>query len=534
MYRVLIVDDESVIRLGIKSIINNLNGDFIVSAMASNGAIALKLIDKLSPHIIITDLVMPKIDGIQLIEAVSKKKLFTKIIVISNYDDFNLVKSAMKLGAFDYMLKLNLSEETLLKVLNASACELELERKEYSELQQNEITKQSNQNMLRKIYIKELILDSSHTLQSNIGQSPYNIFDNNKFNMIYLEIDAYHEYFRDDSEKSKDSFGRTMIDIVDDIMSNVNIKYTIEVMSGVFIILLEFEKLNICISSLCHRISRDIKQYINVLTTIVYSNEYITIQNITQIYARTTTKAKEKFYSGSGNIFNLEEPQKSPSNTYVSEIFDGIFKNIIESMRMCNEQSVLDNIDELIQFIKKEQTPAELVLKYTEILIAYIRRSLDENTFVNSVAFKNCEAIGNYKNILTEVLFHIYDDYIKNEVDTQKTEVISIIKYINRHLNEKIELHQISEEIKMNTSYLCRLFKNETGITIMQYITDKRMTKAAELLSNTDKKMFEIASEVGLSDALYFSKIFKKYYNISPTDFRQKRNDGSIKLRPIN
>lgn len=128
MYKVIIVDDEKIVRIGLKTIIKwNENGYELVGE-AKDGISAFSMVQKYNPDIIITDLKMPNLDGIGLIKKLKEENYKCKVLVLSNYSDFELVKEAMKLGAVDYILKLTMQPDDLLKILNQMSQQLNKEK----------------------------------------------------------------------------------------------------------------------------------------------------------------------------------------------------------------------------------------------------------------------------------------------------------------------------------------------------------------------------------------------------------------------
>ena len=129
--KVLVVDDEFIIRVGIQTILEQASGDYEYVGSAGNGKSALKEIELLQPDIVITDIKMPEMDGIQLIQEIRKRKWPIGIVVLSSYSEFELVKEAMKQGAADYILKLSLTEESLIAAMDEAAKRISREQRSF-------------------------------------------------------------------------------------------------------------------------------------------------------------------------------------------------------------------------------------------------------------------------------------------------------------------------------------------------------------------------------------------------------------------
>ncbi|MFQ7538323.1 MAG: helix-turn-helix domain-containing protein, partial [Clostridium sp.] len=103
-----------------------------------------------------------------------------------------------------------------------------------------------------------------------------------------------------------------------------------------------------------------------------------------------------------------------------------------------------------------------------------------------------------------------------------RKEILDAMEYINANMNRKVTLKEIADSIGMNESSLSRMFKSETGVNLNYYINEKKMKKAMELLSSESSMIKDVAAAIGMDDQLYFNKVFKKYYNVSPSEFKKK------------
>ena len=110
---------------------------------------------------------------------------------------------------------------------------------------------------------------------------------------------------------------------------------------------------------------------------------------------------------------------------------------------------------------------------------------------------------------------------LEDEIKRYRHEIVTVIRYIHGNFNERVTLHQLSREVLLNESYLSRLFKSETGRTINHYLNEVRIYHAAQLLCNETLMIKEIAKQVGIKDQLYFDRVFKKFYNMTPTEYRK-------------
>lgn len=398
MINVLIVEDEYITRMFLSNIINWQDYNMNLVAVAKDGKEALDIIENQDIHIVITDLKMPNINGNELIKILKSKYYSGKIIVLSNYDDFELVKDAMKNGAYEYLLKVTISKDEIIDVLKKAIKELDENNKS---ININDIIEISNEKLKVNEYIQEYLKGNKNINLDIEIKSKYL----NKCTFIYLRA-LSTDIKNSDIEKRLSSFIHNVItnsttNITSEIFSIVQIK------RSEYSVVIKTNNNNLDIELLLSNITRNVLQYLNV-------------------------KFEKVLYK----------------------------KDI--------------SIDECLEIINNE-------------------RKEDK-----------------YK--------------INSKVITCRIEIKNIIEYINNNLEKRLTLDSLAKIVNMNESYLSRIFKEEVDITISEYIKIKRLEKATELLKIKDARVKDVAISVGIQDQLYFSRLFTKKFNMTPTEYKEKYN----------
>ena len=394
--RVLIVEDEYITRNFLSSIINWNENNMELVGVAKDGIEALNIINKNKIDIIITDLKMPKMDGNMLIKELNKMKFEGKIIVLSNYDDFNLVKESMKDGAFEYLLKVTINKDELLDILNKAKDEL---------IKDNKLIKNDN-----------IIEISEEKLRVN----------------EYLE-----RYLKGNREFTLD----------ETLIKKYLIDYT-------FV-------------------------YLRVASTVV------------------DTLDKEKKIS-----------------SFISNIISTCALHINSKMLTL----VNINRNEYGIFVKSNKNSEDI-----DVLVTNITRNIKLYLDIEfeKIIHKQCgsidEALSIIKNEKEE------DQYkINSKIASCRPEIKKIIEYINHNLEKKLSLESLAKLVNMNESYLSRIFKDELSMTISDYIKITRLEKSKKLLREKDTRIKDVAINVGIHDQLYFSRLFAKKFNMTPSEYRDK------------
>ena len=394
--RVLIAEDEYITRNFLSSIINWEEHDMTLVSLAKDGLEALNIIKKENIDIVITDLKMPKMDGNTLIKNLKEIKFKGKIIVLSNYDDFRSVKEAMKNGAYEYILKVTISKNELLEILEKARAELINSNKL---IKGNNIVEISSEKLKVNEYLEMYLKGEVNiTIDSNLEQKYLN-----NFNFLYLRA-VTTDVENSEKEKKLNSF---ISNVINSCALDVNSKLMslIHIRRNEFGIIIKTDNKIDDINLLAGNITRNVKQYLNIK-----------------------------------------------------------FEKVI--YKQCKE------IKECLALIENERQKS------------------------------------NYQ--------------INSKVIGCRREIKKLIEYINNNLEKKLNLEILAKVVNMNESYLSRIFKDELGMTISDYIKNTRLEKAKELLKDKDMRIKDVSISVGIQDQLYFSRLFTKFFNMTPSEYRER------------
>lgn len=394
---ILIVEDEYITRTFLTSIINWKENNMNLIGTAKDGFEAMSIVKQEIIDIIITDLKMPKMNGNDLIKELRDINFDGKIIVLSNYDDFNMVKDAMKNGAFEYLLKATINKDELLKTINNAKKELENTKK----------------NMKR-----------------------YNLIDisNEK-----LKVQEFLEEYL----KNKDTI---------ELEENLKVKYLTNL-------------------NLIHVIAED--------------------KDIDDV------KKEKKLGEFISNIVNTHALYTNLDFTSIINIRRNEYVIIIKINKIIDLELLLSNIKRNVHYYLGINFKEVFLQKFNDInsVLNYINKKYEEDKYKFNDKVYNC-----------------------------RVEVKKVIVYIENNINKKISLEKLASVVNMNESYLSRIFKEELNITISDYIKLKRLEYAKELLKQKNMRIKDVAINVGISDQLYFSRMFTKQFGITPSDYRDKYN----------
>ena len=535
MYKLILVDDEEEVRKGIVQKINWQQYGFDLVGQAENGREALEIAEKFTPDIVITDIKMPFMDGLELSEALKKRFPTIKIIILTGFDEFEYAQKAINLNVIEYVLK-PLSSKELIKVLVRVKTQID-----------EEMLKKEDMEVLKEYYEKSLpILKEKfliYLITSKLGKEEiqekcknYNInLNGSRFVVAAININYQLTYHDEDMNNSNelDVIRFAVFNIVEEIVN----KYGrgIVFMHNQYIVLIDpfFEESNSTIFNKTHSILEEIRQsvekYLKTTITIGLGTIIKDISNISDSYRNAISALDYRLIMGNNRVIWIEDIEPSNKEKIT---FDEIMEHdLSSSIKVGTEKEVIETIDRI--FFKHAGAKVHFkdyqifllealttIIKTAEGLNVDLLDIFGEhyNLFVELYEFNDLNQVKNwFKSISIKIMRYI----IKDRKDTCALLVEKAKIYISKNYSESnITINTLCYYLHISPTYFSFIFKRETKTTFINYLTQIRMDASKELIKNTKMKSFEIAYKVGYSEPNYFSYCFKKHFRISPSEYR--------------
>lgn len=486
MYKILIVDDEKLLRQGFKNMVDWRKHNFVIVGEASNGEEAIDKINTLSPDIVVTDVKMPIMDGIELTRYIKKHYTDIEVIVLSSFDDFNYVKETMKSGAVEYILKPTMEYGELFQVLEKTCSQIHNKP-------------QTNKNSL-KTYSKSVA-----NLQCFIDY-----YNNNRHRFIY------------------NNFILLLYTPINNIESHVfaNVED-----NNMFYMPYNFTNVGICLvnfnDSYCGNIYNHIKSMIALVQRDVYffaSDIYYELSLTKEKYELLMQKLDLRFYLKKNTLIS-ESYSLEPLEFFCIDN-KALMPFITQRDYVQLKKYIYLEIEKYItrkQYIKESHLKNTLTETYF-----FIKNSLSEDYDMQEITFKGPEHLQcihnseeystlmpSYDKILCDIFNHVDTQHFKRYGGT----IGDAICYIKNNYDKDITLTSISKLFHLNKSYFCELFKQQTGENFSKYLANLRIKNAKKLLKNSDYSVYEISEIVGYKDSSYFCKVFKSITGMSPLKY---------------
>jgi two-component system response regulator YesN len=521
----MLLDDEEIVIKGIQKVFDLNALGFEVVGTFQNPLKALEQADVLKPDLIITDIKMPQMDGLEFVSFVKQKLPDVEIVILSGYDDFSYAQTAVKLEVSDYLLK-PIKKEDFKNMLQRIYRKIEekLSQKSYyhslQKFAENNYTELKNHlflhlaeegvfdedcyRALKKNWAEDFLQTAYLLVKADIYQietaGDY-MSELGKINhQLREELSAYgdvEEFFSDESfyyflygvEKEIETDVKSSMRAFSDAKRQEGIPFAVGV-SHVYKGLDQmFMARNDCVRQiLMFEVNIDDETEMNPVRRqdVNLTIPYMEIENLFRSVSVGDTKnmreSVEKIYEYPGNTLPLMYRDYSFSITFLI------------LLRICQLQNKYDVSEAIV---------SQKLLELKNLRKEYPTAEEQKKLVANSA----CKL----SNLIAS-----------QEVGTPSKIILSALDYINIHFSENISLSDVADNINLSKNYLCDLFKKELGVTFINYVTNLRIEKAKEYLVSTDMKMYEVSDAVGYSDYAYFSQIFKKHTGITLSAYRRQ------------
>lgn len=539
MYRVLLVDDEVLVREAISENIRWNELGYELAGNCQNGKEAIEFLEINSVDLVLTDICMPFVDGLELSKFIYNFSKNINIIIFSGYDDFEYAKKAIKYNVEEYLLKPVTASE-LSEVL--SGLKEKLDNKKKKEEKYFKLYESYNKNKLF-IYSKVLndMIKGNKTAEENEKALCENniLLDAAAYQVAIVEIDFDGDGKTQEAQNKQYSSLMTfaIYNICDEILQQNQRGLACLGNDNRVLILFKINALNELgqkTKKACSEISSKIMQFMKLGVTISLGRKVKALKDIHKSYEEAEYSMKYQYLFGESTIIDMEEilKERKLNEDIVLEV---MIDSLILAIKMNDSSGITSNLKQIEQSIKSafaDKNKSDLYLQQIIIGICNaLKASEIEKTKLQLFRNQIIADIAGAKTLgkVMELLIR-YCNKAGSEIELQKNtsgkkQALLAMDYIEKNYsNTELNLHSICSYLSISASRFSTIFKNATGETFMEVLIRIRMQKAKELLENTDLKNYEIAEKTGFSDPHYFSIVFKKMTGKTPSEYaREKR-----------
>jgi len=527
MNKILLVEDEQIVRLALKSLIEWEKYNIDINYEAANGEEAILILEKHPDiDIILTDINMPIMDGIELIEYVNTLKINPEIVVLSAYDDYSLVRKAFKIGVNDYIIKSEMEPD---KILELFLKIIGKKNKNQSNNSSNLIEKE-NKNK----FLKMLIEGKEQIPSVDLSKVDLNINEKNIM-ACFLWIDEYSEIKKRYADNTLQHFMNGICNTIYQTISNYGIGEVICISPEEYTIIISNDtssnkKVRETIMELLDKVRYALFNYLNIKTTIGISSIKNGFINIHTLFEEAKQNAGYRYIIGKGRNIYPEDVENIKFSKQATII--GKEKKLLDSLKELNKEKIKVELSNLLGVIGNlyAERIEDTFGYYFELIFLIMQFLSHTSQGVTNIFNHNTDfykIIGTFEtqkeinDWINNLVMNIVDYLIENNNENTCKIVRMSQNYIMQNYMQKISLNEVSEYVGLSEGYFSKLFTKEANNTFIQYLTNLRIEKAKELLNDPNKKIYEVCEEVGYESVEHFSRIFKKYTEISPKKYQK-------------
>lgn len=528
MIKVLIVDDEMLARMGIKSLIAWNQRGYTVVGEAENGKKAIQLIKELEPDIVILDIKMPVMNGVEVIKEVNKESYQPAFIVLSSYDDFDYVKQALILGAKDYFLKLELTPEQLLEALDRIWDERSRQQKQFikSKPSYAEQLTSNDYKIIKSNFLKEII--QGRNFEEKEIQTKLNSLgillpeERLQCGVVLINgMEVYQKY----KKNERHLFQFAVENIISEILLNYRYGHAVVSQSKEITVIFADEAPEDTerkMQELMKSILKALKVYLNITGSLGISNIRKGYRSIKDSYREALEAANEGSAQVDRNRYEVKE------DGVIFEMNDFI-KNFENILHTSDAEKLKDCIGRMIGRLKRGSDLSKDVLRSlcSTLLLSVSNIMTSRNNDLKLVELWGNDPFQSIEHLYTDFDFIVwfeqlekYTALIFNSAGECSKLIHRAKQFIHKHYSSNVSLEGIAEELNISPNYLSSLFRKETRESVVEYLTRYRIDRAKELLTTTDYRIYEIGQMVGYESEQYFSRVFKKVVGVPPAKFK--------------
>jgi two-component system response regulator YesN len=529
-YTCFIVDDEDLIIQRLELYFSELSHKetrFHLVGKANNGLKGIEEILKLKPDIVISDIVMPRMDGIAMIEQLKLELPHTQFILLTAYSTFEYAQRAIHANVMEYIVKVPLNEADLDRALGKAAGILDEVKKKEEEFQSLNVSVLENKYRVRKQFFNELIRGEipSHRASKFANRMESQFFQTN-YCCFIVEMNLYESFRNEYSAVDQNILKYAITNVIEETVMNSGKGVATDLSGNRFIGFLSWENnrsemdTEFACQELGSQIISHLQQYLNQRVSVAFGGPHRGWESIKQAYTEAQNVSEDFYY-------HAEKVVKTPAHRFHyrndrrEEFQQKLADFLVGVQRQVSKEELEKEFAELNQFATDHKIHRSIMAPMLRDLYRdIIMKFKSGNTSTSDIAEFPIEFMA-----FREQLAYISDftfEYVHAGQLLHRAEIMRAMRFIEKNLKQRLTLEAIAEDVNLAPSYFSSLFKKTMNEGVISYINRKKIQLALELLNVQDYSLLELCEEVGIVNEGYFCKLFKEYTGDTPKQYRIK------------
>lgn len=532
LLKLVIVDDEPILLQGLLKTYDWGKMGFEVVGTAQSGEQAIEVIEEKRPHVVLTDIRMKKVTGLMVIEEIKRRGIKCLFIVLSAYREFNYAQQACELGAFAYLLK-PIEDDKLWETMESAyqTCIQQLDRMEKMESWEKMVMNES-EGFLQVIIQKYLQNKLSHEKLEEVFRTVDDVILNgDRFIAVCVDVELTYKITNPlEYESAKFS----LVQYLTKVIGEQHFYWSFESEEGYYVFLVKTER-NDTVKEL-KQILEETKKAKESLIVASMSKPYKGIDGIRQSYEEAR-KLYELASASGASVFTMPEEVRETKDRTLQNYPQESEVLVVNAIRKNEEKELKEAFVHFIyslpadeelqcQYMHKVMLRAEFEIKdsygMTEVLSAQFK-----NYYSNIRKLSAAKTVNVCYKILCSAIEERKHSSNKDDAKYFKEYMASAVAYIDEHLeDENLSIVSVATHVYLNSVYFGRVFKNTFHMTFKQYLLQRRMERAKELLEHGAESVGAVCEQVGISNQSYFSHLFKEYTGKLPSEYKREFEKG--------
>ncbi|MFD0717167.1 response regulator [Paenibacillus sp. GCM10027626] len=521
--RAMLVDDEPIILQNLQTVVPWESLEIEVAAVATNGQKALEIAEQIRPDLILSDIRMPKMDGIDFLRQLRELDIECEVVMLTGYGEFEYARSVMRHGVRNYLLK-PIDYEELQRVVAQTAAEIR-QRKSLNHAERR--TKDTALNLAyEKMLTEALVGTFDPAVQAMLAADGMDVADAS-FHFWLADIDSFANGSVVLSKAERKVWNFAVRNVMEETLrENARSFILLQLREGEYCIFIaDPDGEEGWTRQVSAQVQHSIRQYTKQQVSIAYQLNRVSLDELHETY-RNLQLTLRMTPDRQQTLVAAETPEtKDCLNVSMWKDMEEVV-SALKRMKRDELEEAWGGLGRRInELAEQSQLRAVRMLSYLNL---YVIRELEDMKLLDDAEKQNLWARMETERTLEELLEDIrllLSKCLEASLKRKPGDVLMLRakEYIERHIADDIGIDELAEVLGISSSYFSLLFKQHFGVTFVEHITRQRIELAQSLLAFSDNSVANIGKQVGYQERRYFTKVFQKYVGLTPSEYRESR-----------
>ncbi|WP_138755961.1 response regulator transcription factor [Paenibacillus sinopodophylli] len=522
MYKVIIVDDEMIVRHAVKTIIKWEDSRFEYAGSAASGVSAIELVRRTNADIVITDIKMAEMDGLKLIKNLMAGGFKGEVLVLSNYNDFDLVREALKFGAHDYMLKLTLKTETFMQTLEEIAVKLDGKK---GDVKARLVINEQVNGEIERLY--DLLEQIEQGVTEHVNLSLFNQEEQRTAAIVDGSCCYTFSFYMQEGDLPTNQtidFHETLEKLAEGLFPKKLFLFVFHTHSNRYSLIAAtpFVPNIVDPEEIAQRMLKLSEMYYGLTINVIYGQVATSFESLTQQMNRNKKAEELRFYAAYKEGYHSNQEVAVDTD----EGFRAAETKLKESLRGFGGGAIelwVESAFVLIEIAAKHGIHSKSLKRIlaggiwglSNVIALQNDTTWNEKCWIEKI--EEADSDSSLKLLIKEMSDEILGSIGKgSHTAALREEIRRAMAYLEKHYADRVSISDVAAYVALSEPYLCQLFKAETGSSILTRLNEIRMNKAYEMLLSGKYLVKQVAIEVGIPDPFYFNRLFRKRFGHAP------------------